>query len=72
MTPEALAAEWMELFNTNSSRVITNREFLDKYNELDKKYRDLSEGDKTKFTAIIHSGIRETLATKPWQDEEIK
>jgi hypothetical protein len=61
MTPEVLATEWMELFNTNIKKAISNKTFMTKYAELNQRYKELPIVEKSTFTDLIHTQIKRSL-----------
>ncbi len=61
MTPEALATEWMELFNTNIKKAITDKSFMIKYKHLNQLYKELPLTEQSTFTDLIHTQIKRSL-----------
>lgn len=61
ITAQCLAAQWMELFNTNTSKPFHNKQFMAKHTAIDNGVRKLSDAGKQKFSDLIHKGINKTL-----------
>lgn len=62
ITAQCLAAQWIELFNTNTSKPFHNKQFMAKHTAIDTSVRKLSDGGKQKFSDLIHQGIRVSLS----------
>ncbi len=60
---ETLADEWVLLFTTNCNKPITDRSFKDRYQDIDKQVKKLSDQEKAIFTRIIHRGIKDVVDT---------
>ena len=70
MTPaETLAGEWLELFQSRTSKPLNNKGFQAKYNTIDSKYRKLPVEMQGEFTGIIRKKTKQLLRPKEKHDE---
>jgi hypothetical protein len=58
---EILAGEWLELFQTKTSKPLNNKGFQAKYNTIDSKYRKLPMAAQDEFTKAVHKKVREII-----------
>jgi len=58
----ALAAEWLELFETPlKTYPVNNRPFKAKHAAIDARYRELTIEEQDRFSVLIHKRIKEIL-----------
>lgn len=69
MTPELLAAQWLDLFDTKVSKPIQQKQFVAAHKKLMDELAQLEPEDQQIFAVLINKGVKRSLERMTKNDE---